>query len=98
MQQRTFKRKLDNANRAHRTAEPVTKTPNIDPQQAAKHYSYGRFVRNDQHIAIRKLTLDFINHPQAARGYSDRQLAIGWRMPGRIGKPTHRVVVIFAAD
>jgi len=31
-------------------------------------------------LSIRKLTLDFINHPQAARGYGDRQLAVGWRI------------------
>ena len=55
-------------------------------------------MRNDQNISVCKLALDFVNHPQAARGYRDGQLAGGGRMPGRIGKPTNIVVVIFAVD
>src|SRR5258706_15755450 len=70
----------------------------MDAQQAAKNDSYSRLVRNDQDIAIRKLALDFVNHAEAARCYCYRQLAGGWRMPGRIGKPTNVVGVIFPID
>jgi hypothetical protein len=70
MQERAFQRKLNHAQRADWTREPVTEAAHVDPQQAAKNDSDGRLVRNDEDVSIRKLLIDFINDAQAAPGYA----------------------------
>src|SRR6185436_5514686 len=82
----------------NRTAEPVTKTADIDPKQAAKNDSDRCLVRYNQHVALIKFLLDFINYSQTAAGYRNCLLAPSGRVPGRVCQPTDVIVVILLVD